>query len=97
MKVDRFEEIYAVCNNFGSKVDPRTFLTNYVGNFKKGEIEKLRLKFRMEEVQNIKESHDHKVPSRCMNPRLKFIGNFYSYSNLGVYYKEQAKNPLATI
>jgi hypothetical protein len=50
MKVDRFEEIYAVCNNFGSKVDPKTFLTNYVGNFKKGEIEKLRLKFRMEEV-----------------------------------------------
>jgi hypothetical protein len=26
-----------------------------------------------------------------MNPRLKFIGNFYSYSGLGLFYKSGAK------
>ena len=35
-------------------------------------------------------SHSHQ-----MNPRLKFIGNFYSYQGLGLYYKAEAKEPNA--
>lgn len=50
MKVDRFEEFYQVCNGFGSKITPKIFLTHWVGKFKKSEIERLRLKFRLEEV-----------------------------------------------
>jgi hypothetical protein len=45
-----------VCNGFGSKITPKVFLSHWVGKLSKADIERERLKFRMEEVQNIKES-----------------------------------------
>ena len=81
-----------VVNSFGKHIDRKTFLAHYVGNFKTDEIEKLRAQFRAEEVENIQASDVastfHQIK---MNPRLKFIGNFYSYSGLGLFYKQGAK------
>jgi hypothetical protein len=42
MRCERFEEVYMLIQSFGENIDRRTLLTNYVGNFKSSEIEKLR-------------------------------------------------------
>jgi hypothetical protein len=53
MEQERFDQVYSVVQNFGKNVDSKTFLSNYVGNFKSSEIEKLRDQFRAEEVQKV--------------------------------------------
>ena len=91
MQCERFDQVYMISQSFGKNIDSRTFLSNYVGNFKSSEIEKLRAQFRAEEVLKV-QAEVSKVPisETLMNPRLKFMGNFVGNGGMGLYIKSKA-------